>query len=94
MTPARQILLTLLVIIVNVFNSPLIAQQQSCALTIPSTEWQVNGRENAASVKPGDTICLMAGSRQFLSISYLHGTSAKPIVVRNSNGIVDVSGYY
>lgn len=70
------------------------AQQQSCALTISAAEWQVNGRENAASVKPGDTICLLAGARQFLTVAYLHGTSSKPIVLINSGGVIDISGYY
>lgn len=71
-----------------------LGQRHTCKLTIGTDEWQISGRENASMVKPGDTICLESGQKQFLWLSYLHGTCSKPIVVINSNGIVDISRHY
>ena len=48
----------------------------------------LNGRTNAVTVKPGDTICLTASLRQYIIFRSLHGTEAKPIVVLNDGGKV------
>lgn len=71
-----------------------LGQRHTCKLTIGVNEWQVNGRINASMVKPGDTICLEAGQRQFLWLSYLHGTSSRPIVVINNSGVVEIIGHF
>jgi hypothetical protein len=87
-------ILFLALVLLNTVIKTSIAQQRSCALLVNATEWSVDGRTNASLVRPGDTICLLNGTRQFLWLSYLHGTAAQPIVVMNSGGVVDVSGYY
>lgn len=90
---AIRILFSVMMLFFTVSEAAL-GQRHSCKLTIGVNEWQVNGRINASMVKPGDTICLEAGQRQFLWLSYLHGTSSKPIVVINNSGMVEITGHY
>lgn len=83
-----------LMILLSALSMTANGQRHACKLTIAPDAWEVNGRVNAAMVKPGDTICLEAGQKQFLWLSYLHGTSAEPIVVINDGGVVNISGHY
>ncbi len=85
-------LLILAVISVNSIRE--LKAQHACTLSVPPAEWKIDGRSNANMVRPGDTICLESGARQFVWISYIHGTSQSPVVIVNNGGIVDISGFY
>ncbi len=69
-------------------------QAQPCKLLISSETTTIDGRTNASSVRPGDTVCLLSGNKLFLSISYLHGTKEEPIVICNKDGLVSISGFH
>jgi hypothetical protein len=84
----------LLIAIVSITSMRGLNAQHSCTLSVPASEWKVDGRSNANMVRPGDTICLEPGARQFVWISYLHGTADAPVVVVNNGGLVDISGFY
>lgn len=51
---------------------------------------------DALDVRPGDVLCLEAGTRGELELVNLHGTEEQPIVIVNSGGVVtlDVAGTY
>lgn len=53
-----------------------------------------NARRNFEAVEPGDTVCLMAGERESLSLRNFAGTAEKPIVFINYGGqvIINTSG--
>lgn len=76
-------------LILTGFSSPCFGAD----LILESHETDINGHSNASGVKPGDTIFLKAGLKSFLWISRLHGTPAKPIVIINSGGLVEISGF-
>ncbi|MBN1198979.1 MAG: right-handed parallel beta-helix repeat-containing protein [Bacteroidales bacterium] len=69
-------------------------QTQNCKLVIPSSEGTIDGHSNASEIQPGDTICLMPGQKPYLRILYIHGSPEKPVVIINTIGIVDISGFY
>jgi hypothetical protein len=73
---------------------PASGQASSCELEISTSESYIDGRVNAAGIRPGDTICLLPGTRSFLWIRYLHGTAEAPIVIRNSIGGVNITNFY
>lgn len=87
--PAKTlIVLYLLVSTLSVLRVPAYSQIRGCKITFDSTVTVINGRSNASSVRPGDTICLQGGKRTLLLISFLHGTKNKPIVIINRGGLV------
>lgn len=63
-----------------------------CTYQIPSSVTKVDGAGNFAQVKPGDTLCLPAGTRGALKFYNLHGTAGNPITIQNSDGIVKLTG--
>ena len=63
-----------------------------CTHMIPANVSVVDGQANFSQVKPGDTLCLPAGTRDNLKIIHLYGQPGKQIVVRNSGGIVTIGG--
>jgi hypothetical protein len=65
-------------------------QTAGCSIQFDSTVTNIDGRTNAKSVKPGDTICLLKGSRPVLYIGYIHGTKEHPVVIMNSGGQVSI----
>ncbi len=69
------------------------AQSHNCKLLISLATTTIDGRNNASSVRPGDTICVLAGQKLFLRFSHLHGIPNAPIVILNSGGQVIVSGH-
>lgn len=44
-----------------------------------------------SNIQAGDTICFAPGIRESLKIRNFHGTSNKPIIFINQNGLVDIS---
>lgn len=67
-----------------------IRKANGCKVSFDSTVTMINGRSNASGVEPGDTICLLKGTRSVLLFSYLHGTQNNPIVILNSGGVVSI----
>lgn len=63
-----------------------------CTFTIPNDVYTVDGLDNYAQVKPGDVLCLPAGTRDNIKLKSLHGIEGKPITVRNSGGKVVITG--
>ena len=64
----------------------------ACTHTIPASVDRVEGEGNYAQVNPGDTLCLPAGTRGNIQFLDLHGTSDSPITIRNSGGVVVITG--
>src|SRR5574338_1453697 len=63
-----------------------------CTYTIPNEVNTVDGLDNYAQVKPGDILCLPAGTRENIKLKNLHGAAGSPIIVRNSGGNVTITG--
>ncbi|MEI8084880.1 MAG: T9SS type A sorting domain-containing protein [Paludibacter sp.] len=63
----------------------------NCKYEINVSQHYVDG--NSLSIKPGDTICILAGTRKVLQIKNLHGDSLHYIVFKNSGGDVVVENY-
>jgi len=63
-----------------------------CDYTVGVDVSFVDGLENYADVKPGDTICIEAGTRPSLKLRNFRGESGNPIVVINSGGTVVIQG--
>jgi len=78
------------------FTLPIIGYSQdgNCTVMFDEGTTHIDGRSNASSVNPGDTICLLPGTRPFLWLSYLHGSKNNPIVILNFGGLVTVTGHY
>ncbi|MFH1936840.1 MAG: right-handed parallel beta-helix repeat-containing protein [Bacteroidota bacterium] len=90
----QQIRLLILVGLLIPLFPALYSQSPSCDLLITAAESYIDGHGNAAGIGPGDTICLLPGSRSFLWIRYLHGTRESPIVIMNTIGVVSISQFY
>jgi len=69
------------------------AQTRNCKLVVEVPVTMIDGRNNASDVRPGDTICVLAGQKLFLRFSHIHGTITAPVVIINSGGQVVVTGY-
>ncbi|MDD4604597.1 MAG: right-handed parallel beta-helix repeat-containing protein [Bacteroidales bacterium] len=74
--------------------SSIYAQHTYCKLMIPLGINDVNGRTNATTIHPGDTICLLPGHKSYLALSYIHGTKDAPVVICNVDGLISISGHY
>jgi len=70
------------------------AQHTICKLLIPPDVNEINGRTNASTLHPGDTVCLLPGQKSYLALSYIHGTKEAPIVICNVDGLVSIFGFY
>lgn len=64
----------------------------TCTYTIPDTVYKVDGLGNYAHVRPGDTLCLPAGTRGNIKFLNLRGTADQPITIQNTGGIVKITG--
>src|SRR5688572_15397407 len=63
----------------------------SCDYTVSTSTTTIDGRVSPYnSVRPGNTICLQAGSRGFLQIKNITGTVSAPIIFINSGGAVTI----
>lgn len=63
-----------------------IGVRSQCTHSIAPDQTDING----AGIAAGDTICLLAGSKNYLHISHLVGSAAKPIVIINRGGAVKI----
>jgi len=89
----KEINIFTLVSLLLIFSEITFGQKLSCKLFFDESTPMINGRTNASSIQPGDTICL-TGNWQFLQISYLHGSRKAPIVIINKDSQVHISGFY
>lgn len=74
------------------FFNYVFSQNCNCTISIPSSQLFANG--NSYNVRPGDTICLMAGNRDYLSLHDFHGDSLNYIVFINCGGSVVIKNNY
>ncbi|MES2267089.1 MAG: right-handed parallel beta-helix repeat-containing protein [Bacteroidota bacterium] len=58
----------------------------NCTYTVKTSEWFVDG----ATFAPGSVICIPAGTRSALLLKNFKGTAAKPIVIINKGGQVNI----
>jgi len=79
---AKWILLALLLPVMNLKSQPYIINLNTLAANAASSSFN--------QIKPGDTVWLQAGNRDFLRISNFHGSADHPIVFANLNGPVIV----
>ncbi len=70
----------------------LYSQNCNCTISIPSTQLIVDG--NNYNIQPGDTVCLLAGNRDYLKLTNFHGDSLNYIVFKNCGGAVIVQNNY
>ena len=63
-----------------------------CDYTVEPGVTRVDGNGNFAKVKPGQTICMAPGGRGPVTFVNLNGVSGAPIVLRNADGVVTISG--
>ena len=93
MKKRKTIFTSFLPVILVVLSQFASGQKISCKLSFDGNTPMIDGRTNAASARPGDTICL-TGNFQYMRISYLHGSREAPIVIINQGSQVLISGFY
>jgi parallel beta-helix repeat protein len=69
-----------------------LAGPSTCDHVIGRTLSIANGRTNYAGVSPGDTVCIEAGTRNYLTLKNFEGTAEQPITFINFGGQVVVNG--
>ena len=71
---------------------PPVTIEPPCDYVVAPNVSHVDGNGSYASVQPGDTLCLTAGTRGPLSISNLSGSEEAPISLINDGGVVVIDG--
>lgn len=74
------------------FTNQLFSQNCNCTISIPVSQLIVDG--NNYNIQPGDTICLMAGNKDYLKLSNFHGDSLHYITFINCGGSVILQNNY
>lgn len=72
--------------------APTAFMSATCDYSIGPDVEQADGLANYDAVKPGDTVCLEAGTRPPLKLVNFQGTEGKPVVFINSGGTVVIEG--
>lgn len=62
-----------------------------CDFTIPLTTGKADGRTSYSEVKPGNTVCIMGGTRDDLILANFEGTNQRPIRFINKDGKVIIN---
>lgn len=65
---------------------------QPCTVLVPIETDVLDGAKNLRDVRPGNVICLAAGTRGNIRVANLHGTVEQPITIRNEGGRVLITG--
>jgi hypothetical protein len=60
----------------------------SCDHIIGQKVYMADGRTNYSLVRPGQTVCISAGSRGYLTLQNFEGTASSPILFVNYGGLV------
>jgi hypothetical protein len=66
--------------------------QCNCKFTIPAGSGYVNFDGAAKGVKPGDVICVNAGSVKTIQFSNIRGAAGNPVIIKNCGGQVQIGG--
>jgi len=69
--------------IISLFNREILAQC-GCTITVSSTQYEING--TTLGIKPGDVICLPAGTINPKLFTNIIGTKEKPVIIKNCGG--------
>ncbi len=62
---------------------------QNCSREIPPDIFTIDGDE--MEIQPGETVCLLAGEKDFLLIKNVHGTASHPVTFINKEGAVIIN---
>lgn len=81
----KHLLIIELVLLISYIS---VAQPCNCDLYIRPTDQYVDGSKLGAQA--GDTICMMAGKKQYLNLFNFHGSEKAPIVFINFGGQVEI----
>lgn len=97
----KKVLIIFLMIIIFLFVSISIPNSNAfaitCDFTVPTNVYNINGRNTPYNtLKPGDTICISAGTRGTLYLRNFSGSIDNPIVIINYGGqvIIDTTTGY
>ncbi|MCB9640402.1 MAG: right-handed parallel beta-helix repeat-containing protein [Myxococcales bacterium] len=66
------------------------AQNCGCDHVIDAATEFVDATKLSKPVMPGQTICLMAGQKNFMRLSNFRGSAAKPLLLKNCGGLVHI----
>ena len=69
-------------------NETAVPQSGDCDYAVGLAVEKVDGADEYADVQPGDTVCILAGTRSALKIRNFQGTEGNPITFINSGGVV------
>lgn len=64
-------------------------RSQECSREIAADVFTIDGDE--LGIKPGETVCLLAGEKDFLLIKNVHGNESEPVTFINKNGAVIIN---
>lgn len=65
------------------------AEAQDCTLTLGIDQNYIVG--SAFNIQPGDVVCFEPGTKNFIQLKDIHGTSDKPITFINKGGVVVIN---
>lgn len=85
-------LLFVFTVMLTTYGTTLSAQVCNCDHTIAANDEDIFGVDY--SILPGDTICLLAGTKDLLYINGFHGDSINPVVFINYGGQVVIGNNY
>ena len=83
---------SLLLFVLFSFTTTTLFGQCGCTFTIPPGPAGVTFDGNAKGVKPGDVICLQAGSLERVLFMNIKGSPDNPIIIKNCGGQVLLGG--
>ncbi len=92
-------LLLLMLSLLWLLPTPTMVEAQSsasCDYFIGRDVAQADGRSNYSDVKPGDVVCIEAGTRGGLTLKNFKGTETNPIIFKNNGGqvVINSTSYY
>ncbi len=88
----KSVFIFVLAVMLSTYSTILSAQVCNCDHTIAANDEDIFGVDY--SIQPGDTICLLAGTKDLLYIDGFHGDSLNPIVFINYGGQVVIGNNY
>ncbi len=72
----------------------LVIHAQNCSREIAADIQLIDGK--SIVIQPGETVCLLGGSKDYLLIRNVHGTAERPVTFINKNGaiVINTDHYY
>ncbi len=83
----RRYIIILFLLFYVVFSPHIFSQE--CSREIDTNIFTIDGDE--MEIQPGETVCLLAGEKDFLLIKNVHGTASNPVTFINKNGAVIIN---